>query len=142
MPGRVTIGSRPSERSAFRRKGGSACVFSSTTTTFASEDIKKTADQLAYFGQGPTSVFARRARELFTTTRVDGAIDENVAIQRELEAVDAHGLLGRASLSQSFFHFRGRLSQHRTRRNVIYVTAPAYGCNPRHAARAATRSRR
>lgn len=49
------------------------------------DDIKKTADQLRHFGRGPTSIFARRARELFVTTRVDGIIDANVAIQRELD---------------------------------------------------------
>ena len=59
------------------------------TAAFANDDIKKIADQLTYFGQGPTSVFGRRARELFTTTRVDGAIDENVAIQRDLEVLVA-----------------------------------------------------
>jgi methyl-accepting chemotaxis protein len=60
------------------------------TTPVADEDIKKAAAQLASFGLGADSVFARRARELFTGTRVDGTIDENVAIQRQLnEAVAA-----------------------------------------------------
>ena len=62
---------------------------SKATSALANEDVKKTTNQLAYFGQGDTSVFARRARELFTTTRIDGAIDENVAIQRELDSVVA-----------------------------------------------------
>jgi methyl-accepting chemotaxis protein len=59
------------------------------TSALSNEDIKKTTNQLAFFGQGNTSIFARHARELFTITRVDGAIDENVAIQRELDSVVA-----------------------------------------------------
>ncbi len=58
-------------------------------SALSNEDLKKTANQLGFFGQGDTNVFARRASELFTTTRVDGAIDENVAIQRELDSVVA-----------------------------------------------------
>ncbi len=62
---------------------------SKMTSALPNDDLKKATNQLGYFGQGPTSVFARHARELFTTTRVDGAIDENVAIQRELDTVVA-----------------------------------------------------
>ena len=60
-----------------------------TATAIGNDDIKKTMDQLGHFGQGATSVFARRARELFVTTRVDGIIDENVTIQRELDSAAA-----------------------------------------------------
>jgi methyl-accepting chemotaxis protein len=59
------------------------------TSVLTDAEVKKSANQLRHFGQGPTSVLARRARELFTTTRVDGTIDENVAIQRELDGVAA-----------------------------------------------------
>jgi methyl-accepting chemotaxis protein len=59
------------------------------TSALSNDDLKKATDQLGHFGQGEISVFARRARELFTTTRVDGAIDENVAIQHELDGVVA-----------------------------------------------------
>ena len=59
------------------------------TSTSSNENLKKATSQLGYFGQGETSVFARHARELFTTTRIDGAIDENVAIQRELDGIVA-----------------------------------------------------
>ena len=62
---------------------------SKATATFGNDDIKKTTDQLRHFGQGATNVFARRARDLFITTRVDGIIDANVAIQRELDAAVA-----------------------------------------------------
>jgi methyl-accepting chemotaxis protein/uncharacterized protein YdcH (DUF465 family) len=55
------------------------------TAALDSDDIRKNADQLRHFGTGPTSVFARRARELFVTARVDGIIDANVAIQHELD---------------------------------------------------------
>ena len=59
------------------------------TSALGNDDIKKATDQLGHFGQGATSVFARRARELFVTTRVDGIIDENVAIQHELDVAVA-----------------------------------------------------
>ena len=59
------------------------------TAALPNEELKKITNQLEFFGQGDTSVFARHARELFTITRVDGAIDENVAIQRELDGVVA-----------------------------------------------------
>ncbi len=49
-------------------------------------EFKGMTEQMAGFGQGSGSVFARRARELFTTTRVDSSIDENVAILRELDS--------------------------------------------------------
>ena len=62
---------------------------SKMTSALSNDDLKKVLDQLGHFGQGEISVFARRARELFTTTRVDGAIDENVAIQHELDGVVA-----------------------------------------------------
>jgi methyl-accepting chemotaxis protein len=52
-------------------------------------DVKNAVAQIMRLGQGVESVFARRARELFITTRVDGTIDENVAIQRELDAAVA-----------------------------------------------------
>jgi methyl-accepting chemotaxis protein len=58
-------------------------------SALGSDDIKKTTDQLAHFGRGGANVFARRARELYVTTRVDGIIDANVAIQRELDGAVA-----------------------------------------------------
>ncbi|MEA2974653.1 MAG: hypothetical protein QOF19_173 [Alphaproteobacteria bacterium] len=56
-----------------------------STATLGNERIKKAAAELVRFGQGSESVFARHARELFTGTLVDGTIDENVAIERQLE---------------------------------------------------------
>ena len=55
------------------------------TSALADGDLKSATARLIQFGQGSDSIFARRARELFTTTRVDGTIDENVAILRELD---------------------------------------------------------
>lgn len=49
------------------------------------ERIRIGVDNVAPLGQGADSIFARRARELFITTRVDAAIDENAAIQRRLD---------------------------------------------------------
>jgi len=51
--------------------------------------IRNQIEQLSGISRGPDSIFARRARELFATTSVDAAIDENVAIQRELDATVA-----------------------------------------------------
>jgi methyl-accepting chemotaxis protein len=48
-------------------------------------ELKEATGQIARFGLGVDSVFARRARELFTVTRVDATIDENVAILGELD---------------------------------------------------------
>jgi methyl-accepting chemotaxis protein len=47
--------------------------------------LKGSATQLTRFGSGPDSVFAQRARELFTTTRVDATTDDNVTILRDLD---------------------------------------------------------
>jgi methyl-accepting chemotaxis protein len=49
------------------------------------ERIRIGIDQITRFSQGVESIFARRARELFSTTRVDAAIDENASIQHELD---------------------------------------------------------
>jgi methyl-accepting chemotaxis protein len=49
-------------------------------------ELKDATDKLSRFGVGAESVFARRARELFTTTRVDATIDENLSILRDLDA--------------------------------------------------------
>jgi methyl-accepting chemotaxis protein len=59
------------------------------TAALTNDEIKKAIAELVRFAQGTDSVFARRARELFTGTRVDGTIDENVAIQRELDGAVA-----------------------------------------------------
>jgi methyl-accepting chemotaxis protein len=59
------------------------------TVAFGKSDVTNVTDQLRHFGDGETNIFARRARELFVITRVDGIIDENVAIQRELDATVA-----------------------------------------------------
>ena len=53
------------------------------------DKIRNEIEQLSRISQGADSIFARRARELFATTSVDAAIDENVAIQRELESAVA-----------------------------------------------------
>jgi methyl-accepting chemotaxis protein len=49
------------------------------------ERIRIGVDNVVPLGQGAGSIFARRARELFVTTRVDAAIDENASIQQRLD---------------------------------------------------------
>jgi methyl-accepting chemotaxis protein len=53
------------------------------------ERIRISIEQISRLSQGADSLFARRARELFSITRVDAAIDENGSIQRELDAAVA-----------------------------------------------------
>jgi methyl-accepting chemotaxis protein len=53
------------------------------------DKVRDKIEQLSRFSQGADSIFARRARELFANTSVDAAIDENVAIQRELDSAVA-----------------------------------------------------
>src|SRR5262245_30157716 len=60
-----------------------------STAALGRNDIQKLADQLKYFGDGATSVFARRTRELAVAAQVDCVVDANVAIQRELDGVVA-----------------------------------------------------
>jgi methyl-accepting chemotaxis protein len=64
-------------------------ALNNAAAALAVTDVKNAVAQITRLGQGVESVFARRARELFITTRVDGTIDENVAIQRELDAAVA-----------------------------------------------------
>jgi methyl-accepting chemotaxis protein len=59
------------------------------TAAFTNEDLKKLTEQLGNFGQGGTGVFMRRIRELEAGARADKIIDENLAIQRELDSVAA-----------------------------------------------------
>jgi methyl-accepting chemotaxis protein len=61
----------------------------SETAMDAAGRIRISIGLIARFSQGADSIFARRARELFTITRVDAAIDENASIQRELDAAVA-----------------------------------------------------
>ena len=53
--------------------------------SLADDDINKIAAQLFPLGVGADSIFARHARETFVATRADATIDENVAIQRDLD---------------------------------------------------------
>ncbi len=54
------------------------------------DDVNKIAEQLLPLATGANSIFARHARETFVATRADGTIDENVAIQRDLDATVAN----------------------------------------------------
>jgi methyl-accepting chemotaxis protein len=61
----------------------------STTAKLSVDKIRNAIEQLSRVSQGADSIFARRARELFSTTHVDAAIDENVAIQGKLDSAVA-----------------------------------------------------
>jgi methyl-accepting chemotaxis protein len=51
----------------------------------ANDDANRIVTQLLSLGTGARSIFARHARETFISTRADATIDENVAIQRDLD---------------------------------------------------------
>jgi methyl-accepting chemotaxis protein len=77
--------------------------------------LNMATQQLLDLGIGAGSVFAKRARELFTTTRVDAAIDENVAIQRDLDAAVAV-MMGEAEsgMDRGVAELTGDLNRSRT----------------------------
>jgi methyl-accepting chemotaxis protein len=51
-----------------------------------SAELKADVEQLKNLALGANSVFARHARELFITTRVDATVDENATILRDLDS--------------------------------------------------------
>lgn len=78
------------------------------------DEVSRIATQLQSLGIGANSIFARHARETFVSTRADATIDENVAIQRDLDKTVA-GLVSEAengvmrttsSLGQTLNHGR------------------------------------
>jgi methyl-accepting chemotaxis protein len=56
-------------------------------STAGLDRIRGEVQQLNRISQGVDSIFAKHARELFSTTHVDAAIDENVSIQRQLDSL-------------------------------------------------------
>lgn len=86
----ISEGSIVKEPSAFKpiqeRLNAAVEALHQEAAALPNGELRTATDQLARLALGVDSVFARRARELFTATRVDGTIDENVAILRELDA--------------------------------------------------------
>jgi methyl-accepting chemotaxis protein len=76
-------------RSATRSLNEALAKYKGASTSADIAKIRDDAEQLIRVSQGADSIFARRARELFVTTSADAAIDENVAIQRDLDATVA-----------------------------------------------------
>jgi len=71
----------------FRSAAG---LLARATGALKNEDLKKTVAELVAFGQSDASVFALRRQELAAAARADRTVENNVAIQRELdEAVTA-----------------------------------------------------
>lgn len=89
----ISEGSIVREPAAFKpmqdRLKAATQALNNAAAALAVTDVNNAVAQITRLGQGVESVFARRARELFITTRVDGTIDENVTIQRELDAAVA-----------------------------------------------------
>ncbi len=61
-----------------------------STAALSNDDVTAIAAQLLKLATGANSIFARHARETFIATGADATIDENVAIQRELDATVAN----------------------------------------------------
>ena len=57
-------------------------------------DLRAVIHELLVYALGAGSVFAQHARELFIGTRVDGVIDENVAILRDLDVAVGNLVVG------------------------------------------------
>jgi methyl-accepting chemotaxis protein len=64
-------------------------ALNTSAEALGSSEVKKYTDQLAHFGKGPTSVFTRREKDLAVAARIDTIIDENSAIQRDLDSAAA-----------------------------------------------------
>jgi len=56
----------------------------------ANNDVTAITEQLLPLGTSADSIFARHARETFVASRADATIDENVAIQRDLDETVAN----------------------------------------------------
>jgi methyl-accepting chemotaxis protein len=56
-----------------------------SVAALSDDGVTKTARQLLPLGIGADSIFARHARETFIAVQADATIDENVAIQRDLD---------------------------------------------------------
>ena len=61
-----------------------------SVAALSNDGVTKTAEQLLPLGIGAESIFAHHARETFVGVRADATIDENVAIQRDLDATVAN----------------------------------------------------
>jgi methyl-accepting chemotaxis protein len=85
----ISEGSVLREPADFRRiqelLKGAAEGLHRSAARLANDEVEQIAAQLVLLATGPQSIFARHARETFVATRADATIDENVAIQRELD---------------------------------------------------------
>jgi methyl-accepting chemotaxis protein len=59
------------------------------TAALSNDDVKQTVEHLAAFGEGKDSLFVLRSQELAVSARADRAIEDNVAIQHELDGAVA-----------------------------------------------------
>jgi methyl-accepting chemotaxis protein len=78
-----------------------ASLLARATGGLKNDDLKKTVAELTAFGEGNESLFALRRQELAAAARADHTIEDNVAIQRQLdEAVTALVADAEASMKQ------------------------------------------
>ncbi len=107
-----------------------ASLLARATAALKNEELKKTVAELVAFGQGDDSLFALRRQELAAAARADHTIEDNVAIQRQLdEAVttlvaeaEASMKQGAAGLVESLSLIRGILLM------VAMASVVAAGC--------------
>jgi methyl-accepting chemotaxis protein len=82
----------------FRSAAG---LLARATAALKNAELKKTVAELVAFGQGDENLFALRRQELAAAARADRTIENNVAIQRELDvAVTALVAEAEASMKQ------------------------------------------
>ena len=104
------------------RLKGAADGLRKSVSALGNEDITRIAEQLLPLGIGAESIFARHARETFVATRADATIDENVAIQRELDQTVAN-LVGtaQAGVEDSTARLAGTLNRSRILLLIVAV---------------------
>jgi methyl-accepting chemotaxis protein len=85
------------------------------TNAIANDEIRRVAADLIGLGQGTDGVFALRAGELTTTARAEETIDQNIAMQRKLDAaVSALAFEAVVDMKDSSAELIGDLDHNRT----------------------------
>jgi methyl-accepting chemotaxis protein len=100
-----------------------ANVLAKATAGLTNEEVTKTVARLVAFGQGDDSLFGLRARELAAAARADRTIEDNMAIQHELDDAVAT-LVGEAEAAMKR-GAAGLVESLDFNRNVLLIVAMA-----------------
>jgi len=94
------------------------------TKAIENDKIRRIAADLIGLGEGADGIFALRARELEATIRAEGTIDQNVAIQRKLDAaVGAFAFEAVADMKDGAAELIGDLARNRTLLIVVALVS-------------------